>query len=58
MCIRPDGKQIAVATVDGQITMFNPSTGQQEGNIVGRNDIGAGRADADKITAKKNLQSK
>lgn len=58
VCIRPDGKQIAVATMDGQITMFNPTTGQQEGNIVGRSDLGAGRADADKITAKKNLQSK
>ncbi|MPC13856.1 Periodic tryptophan protein 2 [Portunus trituberculatus] len=58
VCIRPDGKQIAVATMDGQITMFNPSTGQQEGNITGRNDLGAGRADADKITAKKNLQAK
>lgn len=44
--------------MDGQITMFNPSTGQQEGNITGRNDLGAGRADADKITAKKNLQAK
>lgn len=58
VCLRPDGKQIAVATMDGQITMFNPSTGQQEGNIIGRNDLGVGRADADKITAKKNLQAK
>ncbi|KAG7166996.1 Periodic tryptophan protein 2-like [Homarus americanus] len=58
VCFRPDGKQIAVASMDGQITMFNPSTGQQEGNITGRNDLGAGRADADKITAKKNLEAK
>jgi len=56
--LRPDGKQLAVATLDGQITMFNPESGNQEGNITGRNDLGAGRADADKITAKKNLQSK
>nr|XP_053626485.1 LOW QUALITY PROTEIN: periodic tryptophan protein 2 homolog [Cherax quadricarinatus] len=58
VCIRPDGKQLAVATLDGQITMFNPLTGQQEANIIGRNDLGAGKADADKISAKKNLQSK
>ncbi|XP_071547868.1 periodic tryptophan protein 2 homolog [Panulirus ornatus] len=58
VCFRPDGKQLAVATLDGQITMFKPSTGEQEYNISGRNDLGAGRADADKITAKKNLQSK
>ncbi|CAL4105654.1 unnamed protein product, partial [Meganyctiphanes norvegica] len=56
--LRPDGKQLAVATLDGQITMFNPESGGQEGNIIGRSDLGAGRADADKITAKKNLQSK
>lgn len=58
VCIRPDGKQIAVATMDGQITTFNPTTGQQEGSISGRNDLGAGRADTDKVTAKKNLQAK
>lgn len=58
VCLRPDGKQLAVATMDGQITMFNPSTGQQEGNIAGRSDLGAGRGDADKVTAKKNLQAK
>lgn len=58
VCIRPDGKQIAVATMDGQITTFNPTTGQQEGSISGRNDLGAGRGDTDKVTAKKNLQAK
>ncbi|XP_066947733.1 periodic tryptophan protein 2 homolog [Macrobrachium rosenbergii] len=55
---RPDGKQIAVATMDGQIQMFEPNTGKQQGSISGRPDLGAGRADADKITAKKNLESK
>ena len=38
--------------------MFNPESGKQESNINGRNDLGAGRADADKITARKNLESK
>ncbi|KAK4290610.1 hypothetical protein Pmani_036500 [Petrolisthes manimaculis] len=58
LSIRPDGKQIAVATIDGQITMFNPTTGQQEGNIMGQEDLGTGRADADKITALKSQKSK
>ena len=44
--------------MDGQITFYNPESGKQENNIVGRSDLGAGRADADKITAKKNLLSK
>ncbi|XP_076066319.1 periodic tryptophan protein 2 homolog isoform X2 [Oratosquilla oratoria] len=56
--LRPDGNQVAVATLDGQISMFNTVTGHQEANIVGRNDLGAGRADADKVTAKTNLKSK
>ncbi|KAK7082129.1 U3 snoRNP protein [Halocaridina rubra] len=56
--LRPDGKQLAVATMDGQITMFDPITGKQEGSISGRNDLGAGRGDADKVTAKKNREAK
>ncbi|XP_068210032.1 periodic tryptophan protein 2 homolog [Palaemon carinicauda] len=55
---RPDGKQIAVATMDGQIQTYEPNTGKQQGSISGRPDLGAGRADADKNTAKKNLQAK
>ncbi|ROT76938.1 Periodic tryptophan protein 2-like protein [Penaeus vannamei] len=60
LCVafRPDGKQVAVATLDGQITMLNPTTGRQEGNILGQSDLGAGRSAKDKVTAKKNLESK
>lgn len=38
--------------------MLNPATGRQEGNIVGQSDLGAGRSAKDKVTAKKNLESK
>ena len=56
--LRPDGQQLAVATMDGQITMFNVQSSQQEGNIEGKNDLGSGRADADRTTAKTNQKSK
>ncbi|MCL4119825.1 UNVERIFIED_CONTAM: hypothetical protein GTU68_053217, partial [Idotea baltica] len=60
MCvsIRMDGEQFAVATMDGHITIFNAGTLRQEGVIEGRGDLGAGREDLDKVTAKTNLKSK
>ena len=53
MVYRPDGLQVAVATLNGQITFFNPVTGQQTGNIDGRGDLAVGRSDTDLVTPKK-----
>lgn len=60
LCVafRPDGKEIVVATLDGQLLFFDVRTLAQVGSIEGRNDLGSGRKDTDLITAKKNLQSK
>ncbi|KAJ9599045.1 hypothetical protein L9F63_010502, partial [Diploptera punctata] len=60
LCVvyKPDGKEVAVATLDGQITFFECKTSQQVGSIEGRNDLGSGRSDTDLITAKKSLQGK
>ncbi|XP_063823658.1 periodic tryptophan protein 2 homolog [Ostrinia nubilalis] len=55
---KPDGEEIAVSTLDGNITFFNVSTGDQTGSIEGRNDLGAGRADKDLITPEKMLKTK
>ncbi|XP_054265310.1 periodic tryptophan protein 2 homolog [Macrosteles quadrilineatus] len=55
---RPDGKQVAVATLDGRISMFDVQTAQQVGSIEGRYDLGSGRSDTDLITAKKTLAGK
>ncbi|XP_041972804.1 periodic tryptophan protein 2 homolog [Aricia agestis] len=54
---RPDGEQIAVSTLDGNITFFSLNC-EQIGSIEGRNDLGAGRADADLITPEKMLKTK
>ena len=53
MAYRPDGFQVAVATLNGQITFFNPVSGQQSGNIDGRGDLDVGRLDTDLVTPKK-----
>ncbi|GAB1865194.1 Periodic tryptophan protein 2-like protein [Camponotus japonicus] len=60
LCVtyKPNGEEIAVATLDGQITFFECKTAKQTGFIEGRNDLGAGRSKTDLITAKKNLQGK
>jgi len=55
---RPDGEELAVATLDGQITFFNPRECQQTSYIEGKTDLGSGVSDTDLISAKKNLQSK
>lgn len=54
----PNGEEVAVATLDGQISFFDCKTARQIGCIEGRNDLGAGRSKTDLITAKKNLQGK
>lgn len=55
---KPNGEEVAVATLDGQISFFQCKTAMQVGSIEGRNDLGSGRSDTDLITAKKSLQSK
>lgn len=60
LCVtfKPNGQEIAVATLDGQISVFDVKTSTQVASIEGRNDLGSGRSDTDLITAKKNLQAK
>ncbi|KAK2581778.1 hypothetical protein KPH14_002256 [Odynerus spinipes] len=55
---KPNGEEIAVSTLDGQISFFHCKTAVQTGSIEGRNDLGSGRSEVDLITAKKSLQAK
>lgn len=50
--------QVAVASIDGNISVFNVNDAQQLASIEGRNDLGSGVSEVDLITAKKNLQAK
>lgn len=51
VCVRPDGGEVAVASLDGQITFFDVRTGMQTASVEGRRDLGMGRRSSDKITA-------
>lgn len=55
---KPNGEEVAVATLDGLISFFQCKTAIQIGSIEGRNDLGSGRSDTDLVTAKKSLQGK
>ncbi|XP_036334359.1 periodic tryptophan protein 2 homolog [Rhagoletis pomonella] len=54
----PSGEHIAVATLNGHITIFDVKTATQIGCIEGRNDLAGGRYGSDVITGKKNLEGK
>ncbi|KIM22567.1 hypothetical protein M408DRAFT_18150 [Serendipita vermifera MAFF 305830] len=51
IAFKPDGKELAVATLDGQIAFFDVAGGRQTGIIEGRRDISGGRSLYDGLTA-------
>lgn len=53
----PSGEEIAVATLSGNITIFDIKSAGQVTTIEGRNDLSAGRLETDIITARKNAQA-
>lgn len=55
---RPDGKQLAVATLDFQVTFWDVKNAVQMGSIEGRRDLGIGRGETDLITAKRTATAK
>ncbi|PIK47368.1 putative periodic tryptophan protein 2-like isoform X2 [Apostichopus japonicus] len=55
---RPDGKQLAVASLDFQVTFWDIKSASQVGSIEGRRDLSSGRRDTDFITAKRSATAK
>ncbi|XP_069438086.1 periodic tryptophan protein 2 homolog isoform X3 [Ovis canadensis] len=55
---RPDGAELAVATLNAQITFWDPENAVQTGSIEGRHDLKTGRKELDKITAKHSAKGK
>lgn len=51
VAVRPDSKQIAVATLDGELTFWSLSEASQEAGISGRRDVSGGRLLTDRRTA-------
>lgn len=54
----PDGNELAVASLDGQITFWDHENAVQTGSIEGRHDLQTGRKELDKITAKQAAKGK
>ncbi|XP_022092797.1 periodic tryptophan protein 2 homolog [Acanthaster planci] len=54
----PDGQQLAVATLDGQISFWNVQTASQTGSVDGKTDLGGGRREGDMVTAKTSSAAK
>uniref|UniRef100_A0A673A651 Periodic tryptophan protein 2 homolog n=1 Tax=Sphaeramia orbicularis TaxID=375764 RepID=A0A673A651_9TELE len=55
---RPDGQELAVATLNGEISFWDPHTASQTASVAGRHDLQTGRKETDKITAKQSAKGK
>lgn len=51
IAFRPNSKQIAVSTLDGQLTFWSVSEASQEAGVDGRRDVSGGRKISDRQTA-------
>ena len=51
LSFRPDGKELAVSTLDGQITFFDIQESRQTNVIDGRKDVSGGRKADDRVSA-------
>ncbi|KAF1813820.1 WD40 repeat-like protein [Eremomyces bilateralis CBS 781.70] len=51
VAFRPDSKQIAVSTLDGQLSFWSVSDAVQQGGVDGRRDASGGRKISDRRTA-------
>ena len=58
LTFRPDGRELAVSTLNGYITIWDTATAAQKGEINGRPDLGYARKDQDKISAKTSSEGK
>lgn len=58
VAFRPDGKEIASATLDGQISLWDVDLAKQVGTIEGRKDISGGRRLNDRTTAENSSSGK
>ncbi|KAL3276990.1 hypothetical protein HHI36_012350 [Cryptolaemus montrouzieri] len=54
----PNGQEVAVATLDSHIHIFEIKTASQITTIEGRYDLGSGKSDTDLISSKKTLEAK
>ncbi|BFZ24305.1 hypothetical protein BsWGS_27344 [Bradybaena similaris] len=58
LTFRPDGKELAVATLNAHITFWDTKTAQQKGTVEGRPDLGYARKETEKIAGKTSAEGK
>ena len=58
LAFRPDGKELAITTLDGQVTLYDVDQGKQKSVIEGRKDVSGGRKADDRMTAANNSSGK
>lgn len=58
VAFKPDGEEVAVAALSGNIQIFSVKNSMQIASIEGRNDLGAGTSEVDLTSANKNKESK
>jgi periodic tryptophan protein 2 len=58
VAVRPDSKRVAVASMDGQLSLWDIDLSKQVGAIDGRDDIVGGRFAADRFSAANSARSK
>uniref|UniRef100_A0A8D8G919 Periodic tryptophan protein 2 homolog n=1 Tax=Culex pipiens TaxID=7175 RepID=A0A8D8G919_CULPI len=55
VAFKPNGEEVAVASLNGNVSVFHVKTAQQLASIEGRNDLGGSVSETDSSTAEKNL---
>ncbi|KAF9500274.1 WD40 repeat-like protein [Pleurotus eryngii] len=58
IAFKPDGKELAASTLDGQIVFFDVDQGKQTNIIEGRKDISGGRKADDRVSAANSTSGK
>lgn len=58
VAFKPNGDEVAIATINCTITFFEVSSNNQTGSIECRNDVGKSMSDGDVVSAEKSLESK
>ncbi|KAL0959016.1 hypothetical protein HGRIS_014328 [Hohenbuehelia grisea] len=58
VAFRPDGKELAASTLNGQITFFDVQQGKQMNVIEGRTDVSGGRKADDRVSAANSTSGK
>ncbi|XP_049290159.1 periodic tryptophan protein 2 homolog [Anopheles funestus] len=58
VAFKPDGEEVAVSTLNGNITVFHVKTAEQVASIEGRKDMEGSISKSDIISAKKNLMGR